>query len=1738
MNKPLKLIFTIITSILLIFTLFVSILFTININLKLAVKGCNYDLISRDNDGNYSIVINEFTSDTLYIPFNISSITLGKRTDKLLKSKNNLKVITVDKNNAYYFSENNYLLQSIDDSTNYNICILACNESKELLPTTKIIGKLAFAGCEKITSFNSLNVETIEDEAFYGCINLDNAILTKTVQIIRHGAFTNCKKLTIFTDYTNLPFGWKDGITEDIKVSYKNEGTIAKIGDFIYELKEDVLVNYLHVAKILKYVGTDSNVVIRNIVNYAGYSYTVNEISASIFDNFKDVEHLAIPNTITKIEDGAFDDCNNLIYNRFDQGYYLGDTRNPYNVFIKAVSNDISTITINKNTEIFYGTGLKDCKVLSKISMREVYGGYLAYIFGGKDCKFNEVYVPSTLKEVTITDCSEINSFAFYNCNNIAKIELPKNITKIGYKAFYGCNNLTTINLPNSIKQIGEGAFRYCSGLKSITIPSNLKTIEKEVFANCKNLTNIVIPKSVNSIEIGAFTGCEKLEKIILPFIGNGSDEAHFGYIFGASSYSNNRSYVPTNLKEVIITGGTSIGSSAFYNCSSLTSIEIPNSVTSIRNYAFYNCSSLTSIEIPNSVTSIGMAAFYECSSLTSIEIPNTVTSIGSGAFNSCSSLTSITIPTSVTSIEQSAFYNCSSLSSISLPFVGNGSERTHLGYIFGANSYYDNSSYVPTSLKEVIITGGTSIGRYAFYDCSSLTSIEIPNSVTSIGDYAFSGCTSLTSITLPFVGNGNGKSHFGYIFGANSYYDNSSYVSTSLKEVIITTGDTLDDYAFYNCNNVTHIELPNSLINIGSHAFEKCNLLETVMAVNVEVIGDYAFSDAINITRINTETDGEIKLGKNCVSIGDYAFKNLSMISKVEILSNNVSYGKAVFYGMNNIKTLYMSSKSSKSEMFTISNSSSYPWRLSGDKYISGNKGVNNSTSTITFTFTQALTINISYSVSSEASYDKFYLKHNSTTVIDGISGNSTGTRTILVSPSDKLVFSYSKDGSSASGNDQAQFSYTITDVGYSYLGNYFEEDSTNSIVPTTLEDVTITNCENLSSSFLSGISSIKNISLPDTITIENEAFADCVNLHTISISNEFTKIGDSVFSNCSNLTNVYYKGTIEDWCKIPFNNEYSNPMYYASHIYMLNENNEYQEVTEIVIPETIIEIGNYQFSGFKNVTNILISSSVTSICVGAFSGTDNLTCIKVDSGNKVYDSRDNCNAIIETATNTLVIGFMNTIIPSTITRIGEYAFSYCNNLISIEIPTSVTSIGQSAFSGCSSLTSIEIPDSVISIGSSAFSGCSSLTSITLPFVGNGSDQTHFGYIFGNVPTSLKEVIITGGTSIGYGAFYGCSSLTNITIPNSVTSIGGAAFEYCTSLTSIEIPNSVTSIGGAAFEYCTSLTSIEIPSSVTSIEGSAFKDCSSLTNVVISNSVTSIGNSAFEGCSSLTNIEIPNSVTSIGSSTFEGCSSLTSITMPFVGNGSNQTHFGYIFGASSYSDNSKYVQTSLKEVIITSVTSIGSSAFYGCSSLTSIEIPNSVRSIEWYAFGGCSSLTSMTLPFVGNGSDKAHFGYIFGASSCSDNSTYVPISLKEVIITGGTSIGNYAFEGCSSLTSIEIPNSVTSIGEDAFRNCSSLTSIEIPNSVTSIGYGTFYNCNSLTSITIPDSVTSIGSYAFDDCSSLTSIEIPDSVTSIGRYAFYRCSNLTIYCEANSKPDGWASNWNSSNCPVVWGYKK
>ena len=367
--------------------------------------------------------------------------------------------------------------------------------------------------------------------------------------------------------------------------------------------------------------------------------------------------------------------------------------------------------------------------------------------------------------------------------------------------------------------------------------------------------------------------------------------------------------------------------------------------------------------------------------------------------------------------------------------------------------------------------------------------------------------------------------------------------------------------------------------------------------------------------------------------------------------------------------------------------------------------------------------------------------------------------------------------------------------------------------------------------------------------------------------------------------------------------------------------------------------------------------------------------------------------------------------------------------------------------------------------------------------------------------------------TSIGNSAFRDCNKLTSVTIPGGVTSIEAYAFSDCSRLMSVTIPDSATGIGEGSFKGCSRLLNVTIPDSVTSIKSSVFSGCRGLTNVTIPDGVTSIGASAFSGCSGLTNVSIPDSVTSIGSDAFTGCSGLTSVTIP-----DNATSIGsFAFSGCSGLTN---------VTIDAGVMSVGVYAFKDCSSLTSMTIPDSVTSIGFSAFSGCSGLEEITLPFVGarrgeSGSSDSVFGYIFGSSSYTGGAEtwqyysssscyicYIPSNIKKVVVTDDTVLAYGAFNHCSSLTSVTIPDSVTSIGYRVFSGCSSLTNVVIGNGVTSIGYETFDGCRGLTSVTIPDSVTSIGSYAFSGCSGLTSVTIPDSVTSIDSYAFSGCNGL------------------------------
>ncbi|MBQ8739551.1 MAG: leucine-rich repeat domain-containing protein, partial [Clostridia bacterium] len=511
-----------------------------------------------------------------------------------------------------------------------------------------------------------------------------------------------------------------------------------------------------------------------------------------------------------------------------------------------------------------------------------------------------------------------------------------------------------------------------------------------------------------------------------------------------------------------------------------------------------------------------------------------------------------------------------------------------------------------------------------------------------------------------------------------------------------------------------------------------------------------------------------------------------------------------------------------------------------------------------------------------------------------------------------------------------------------------------------------------------------ITSVTIPKGVTkIGARAFCNCKSLVSATIPNGVTSIGESAFSQCSSLTSITIPNGVISIGKHAF-----------SHC---------SSLTRATIPDRVTSIGEWAFYYCSSLISVTIPNSVTSIGRGAFCDCSSLTSIEVDPQNSSYRSIDgnlyskDGKTLIQYA-----IGKSEKIfaIPNSVTSIGEYAFSHCSSLTSVTIPNGVTSIGWGAFSGCYSLTSIIIPDSVTSIGECAFSDCRYLKNITIPdSVISIGEVAFFGC---SSLTSIEVDPQNSSYKSTDGNLYSKDGKTLIqyaigksekifAIPNSVTSIGGSAFSYCFSLTSVTIPNSVTEIGNHAFRSCTSLTSVTIPNSVASIESWAFYGCKSLTinceaekkpigwnenwnsdnrpvnwgynptkiasdfeivngvlikykgtapNVIIPNSVTSIESWAFSHCSSLTSVTIPNSVTKIGAFAFDDCILLARIDVA-GGNTVYKSIEGNLYSKDG-------------ETLIRYAQGKTDSKF---------EIPNSVKSIEYYAFAGCSSLTSVTIP-------------------------------------------------------------------------------------------------------------------------------------------------------------------------------
>lgn len=885
------------------------------------------------------------------------------------------------------------------------------------------------------------------------------------------------------------------------------------------------------------------------------------------------------------------------------------------------------------------------------------------------------------------------------------------------------------------------------------------------------------------------------------------------------------------------------------------------------------------------------------------------VTSIESNAFSG-TSITSITIPASVTSIGNFGFQACQSMTSV----------------VFAENSAL------------------TTIGSNVFEVCILLNNFTVPASVTSIGNNTLSGCSSLTNITLKAPISNLGDVAF------NLRNPNMQYT--------LDYAGTIPNGMFYGHNSLTVVNIGASITSIEYQAFQHCSALTTINFLSsscaLTSIGQNAFYQCTNLTAIaipNQVTSIGIQCFWGCTSlatltfsptssistIGTNAFSNCSSLTSLTIPASMTSFGGGAFHGCTNLRTIVSNSTVSFASVIT-------------------------QTTGLTITLDYAGVISSS-AFASMTTLTSVTIGPNITSIETSAFQSCTALTTVSCTSSSGALTTI---GNNAFYGCTALSSINISDLVTSIGTSAFQLCS-------ALSTVTFTSSSTLA-------------------TINGNAFNQCTSLVSINIPDSVTSIGDSAFQGCTALTTVGFTSSS------------------ALTTIGTNTFNSCSNLNNFTFPSNVTSVGNYSLSGCSSLTNITFKAPITSFGLVMFNQPNTGFNFTVDYSGNIVDAMFNGFSTLATINigplitgigsqafqNCLALTTINYLSSSTaLTSIGQSAFQSCKALTTVTIPNSVTIIDASAFNNCILLETVNMGSSVTTIGVNAFYNCLKILSINIPnTVTTISDQAFWGC---KAMTSLTFSSNSSLTSIGVRSFSWCTLLTNIVLPNSLTSIASLAFNNCQGLQTITLPNAVTTLPTYLFNYCISLTTAAIPSSVTTISEGAFHMCSNLTSITIPSSVTTIGDYAFKGCSNATSLTFTptSSVTSIGVSAFESCNKLPSVTIPASVSTISANAFANCILVTSFTvdaNNPYYssdsngtlfdetitslvaypsASTTTEYTIPSTVSSISSNAFFGCTSLASVIIPASITTIGDNVFNSCNALLTVRflgeIPTIGN---------------------------------------------------------------------------------------------------------------------------------------------------------------------------
>ncbi len=558
-----------------------------------------------------------------------------------------------------------------------------------------------------------------------------------------------------------------------------------------------------------------------------------------------------------------------------------------------------------------------------------------------------------------------------------------------------------------------------------------------------------------------------------------------------------------------------------------------------------------------------------------------------------------------------------------------------------------------------------------------------------------------------------------------------------------------------------------------------------------------------------------------------------------------------------------------------------------------------------------------------------------------------------------------------------------------------------------------------------------------------------------------------------------------VKAWAEMDFGNEASNPLSIATTLYI-----DDVVTTKIVIPEGTSKIAPYAFCG-SSAEIVYIPASVSTIGESAFSDCEGLK--NVHFAGNVDTIEANAFASCTKLKNVFISDVAGWAVTTFKTNLSNPIY-YAGNLFlnyelveNLEIPNGVTAIAPKAFIGISAKT-ISIPASVVTIGESAFARAKKLETVNIA----GGVEVIGSYAFAD--SAVKEIALTESLkTIGANAFIRCINLAEIIIPENVTSIGDNAFAGCKSLASVTFGKALITVGAGAFESCASLVAIELSENVTSLGDRAFASCAKLVTVKLNAKLETIGEETFAACSSVKEIIVGESVTKIGFGAFKDCYSIETLSIPFVGAEKGNTansHIGYLFGAAVYSDNNSVLPNSLKNVQISAADYIGAYAFYDCEVITNLVLCEELATIGAYAFDGCTGLVAVYVPDLAKWSQIDFENYCANPVAAAGNLyTYVTYDIVDDNTNEKVGVG---FES-ELVTDMTIGGAgITEISSYAFYGLTSLVKLTVADGVTNIGNDAFSCCSALESVALPVSISYVGARAFDRCEAILTLDIAD----------------------------------------------